>query len=101
MDWSAVLLPLVLVAMWGTDLTLVTRRYQVERDARAFRNFLRSLAIALGVVSLFVRALAVYIWPAYIEQARFFGFVVYGALFVIGGYELLLWWRERRERQRD
>lgn len=93
MDISALVLPGFLTAAYLVDSIATARTWREVRDVRSFRNFLRALGIELGVMALFVRALAIYIWPPYILAARFVGEIAYGGLLVIGVY--ILWTRVR------
>ena len=90
--WSRLLFTLLVLYLWADNLLHAYQNWSQYRDSRSFRAFLIGSLLAFGALA-FVFGAVTQLWPDFGVVSRFFGFMVTGALLVVGIFIRRSWRR--------
>jgi hypothetical protein len=91
-DWTRLAFTLVVFYLWVDNLLHAYQNWSQYRDARSFRAFLIGYLVAFGSLA-FVLGAVTQLWPDFRPVSVFFGFMVTGALLVVGIFVRRSWRR--------
>lgn len=90
--WTRLLFTLVVLYLWTDNLLHAYQNWSEYRDSRSFRAFLIGCLIDFGALA-YVFGAVTQLWPDFRAVSVFFGFMVTGALLVVGIFIRRSWRR--------
>lgn len=91
--WTRLVFTLFVLYLWADNLIHAYRgwtRNKDPQDVQPFRAFLHAFVFLMGTLA-FVGGAIVQFWPEFVIVSRFVGFMVTGALLVVGIFTRRSW----------